>query len=73
MLVDSPLNRAFEKGFLALRHVRHTLSEALRLQRLNIAFRFSFCIGAKENGAAQIALIIPTQVVSDINAFSSTE
>lgn len=73
MLVDSPLIRAFEKGFLALRRVRHTFREALRLQRLNIAFRFSFCTGTEAVGAAQIALIIPTQVVSDMNTFSSTE
>lgn len=35
MLVDSPLSRAFEKGFLALRHVRHTPREPLP----NIDFR----------------------------------
>ena len=40
VLVDSPLNRAFGKGFLALRHVRHNFREASLMHRLNIAFRF---------------------------------
>jgi len=73
MLVDSPLSRAFEKGFLALRHVRHTLKEALGMHLLNIAFRFPFCIGREVDGVAQIALFTPISLVSDMKAFSSTE
>jgi hypothetical protein len=35
MLVDSRLSRAFDKGFLALRHVRHTFNKALRMHLLD--------------------------------------
>lgn len=47
MLVDTPPSRASGKGFLALRHVRHTFRKVLCEHRLNIGSCFSFPIGPR--------------------------
>jgi len=73
MLVDSPLSRAFGKGFLALRHVRHTFEKALRVHLLNTAIDVQYCVGKDVYRAVQIALCNSIQIVSHMKAFSSTE
>jgi hypothetical protein len=73
MLVDSPLSRAFGKGFLALRDVRHTFEKASRVHLVDTAFDVQYCVGKDVYWAVQIALSTSIQVVSGMKAFSSTE